>query len=124
MATLGEVADLLEAKRIKRLPVVGDGKIVGVVSRTDLLKVLASGGVRTENEEEDRTIRRLLLAELREQKWADASEGRVVVPDGILHLWGVVGSEDERRALRIVAENTLGVRGIEDHTEFATLPVR
>jgi CBS domain-containing protein len=124
MATLGEVADLLEAKRIKRLPVVRDGKIVGVVSRTDLLKVLASGGVRTENEEEDRTIRRLLLAELREQKWADASEGRVVVSDGIVHLWGVVGSEDERRALRIVAENTPGVRGIEDHTEFATLPVR
>ena len=86
--------------------------------------MLGSGGGRTENEEEDRTIRRLLLAELREQKWADASEGRVVVPDGILHLWGVVGSEDERRALRIVAENTLGVRGIEDHTEFATLPVR
>jgi CBS domain-containing protein len=124
MATLGEVADLLEAKRIKRVPVVHDGKIVGIVSRTDLLKVLASGGGRTENEEQDRTIRRLLLAELREQKWADASEGRVVVSDGIVHLWGVVGSEDERRALRIVAENTPGVRGIEDHTEFASLPVR
>jgi osmotically-inducible protein OsmY len=47
-----------------------------------------------------------LLAELREQKWADAGEGRVVVTDGIVHLWGVVGSEDERKALRIAAENT------------------
>ena len=101
-----------------------DGKIVGIVSRADLLKVLAGGGAKTAHEEQDRTIRAQLLAELREQKWADASEGRVVVSDGVVHLWGIVGSEDERRALRIVAENTPGVRGIEDHTEFApALPV-
>jgi CBS-domain-containing membrane protein len=118
MATLGEIADLLEEKRIKRVPVVHDGKIVGIVSRADLLKVLASGGAGTEDEEQDQTIHRLLLAELREQKWADAGEGRVVVTDGVVHLWGIVGSEDERRALRIAAENTPGVRGIEDHTEF------
>jgi CBS domain-containing protein len=119
LATLGEIADLLEAKHIKRVPVVHDGKIVGIVSRADLLKVLVSGGAGTENEEQDRAIRALLLAELREQKWADASEGRVVVSDGIVHLWGIVGSENERRALRIAAENTPGVRGVEDHTEFA-----
>jgi len=124
LATLGEIADLLETKHIKRVPVVHDGKIVGIVSRADLLKVLAGGGAKTAHEEQDRTIRAQLLAELREQKWADASEGRVVVSDGVVHLWGIVGSEDERRALRIVAENTPGVRGIEDHTEFApALPV-
>ena len=124
LATLGEIADLLETKRIKRVPVMHDGKIVGIVSRADLLKVLASGGAKTAHEEQDRTIRAQLLAELREQKWADASEGRVVVSDGVVHLWGIVGSEDERRALRILAENTPGVRGIEDHTEFApALPV-
>ena len=122
LATLGEIADLLETKHIKRVPVVHDGKIVGIVSRADLLKVLAGGGAKTAHEEQDRTIRAQLLAELREQKWADASEGRVVVSDGVVHLWGIVGSEDERRALRIVAENTPGVRGIEDHTEFATAP--
>ena len=87
-----------------------DGKIVGIVSRADLLKVLASGGTEAAHEEQDRTIRTQLLAELREQKWADASEGRVVVSDGIVHLWGIVGSENERRALRIAAENTPGVR--------------
>ena len=119
LATLGEIADLLETKHIKRVPVVHDGKIVGIVSRADLLKVLVSGGAGTENEEQDRAIRALLLAELREQKWADASEGRVVVSDGIVYLWGIVGSENERRALRIAAENTPGVRGVEDHTEFA-----
>ena len=124
LATLGEIADLLETKHIKRVPVVHDGKIVGIISRADLLKVLAGGGAKTAHEEQDRTIRAQLLAELREQKWADASEGRVVVSDGVVHLWGTVGSEDERRALRIAAENTPGVRAIEDHTEVGTaLPV-
>jgi CBS domain-containing protein len=122
LATLGEIADLLETKHIKRVPVVNDGKIVGIVSRADLLKVLTSGGAATEDEEQDRTIRRLLLSELREQQWADASEGRVVIRDRVVHLWGIVGSEDERRALRIAAENTPGVRGVEDHTELAPPP--
>src|ERR1700756_3687618 len=61
MATLGEIADLLETKHIKRLPVVHDGKIVGIVSRTDLLKVIASGGTKTAHEEQDRGIRAQLL---------------------------------------------------------------
>jgi osmotically-inducible protein OsmY len=62
-----------------------------------------------------------LLAEMREQKWADASEGRVVVSEGVVHLWGIVGSEDERRALRIAAENIPGIRGIEDHMDLVPL---
>ena len=118
-ATLGEIADLLEARKIKRVPVVHDGTVVGIVSRADLLKVLASGGIGTPDEEADRTIRLQLLAELRDQNWTDTTEDRVVVAKGIVHLWGLVRSEEERRALRIAAENTLGVRGIEDHTELA-----
>jgi CBS domain-containing protein len=118
-ATLGEIADLLQAKKIKRVPVMDDGQIVGIVSRADLLKVLASGGAETADEERDRMIRAQLLAELREQKWADTREDRVVVTDGVVHFWGIVGSEDERRALRVAAENIPGVRGVEDHTEFA-----
>ena len=66
-----------------------------------------------------KTERSAANAELRKQKWADARESRVVVTDGIVHLWGIVRSEDERRALRVAAENTPGVRGIEDHTEIA-----
>jgi CBS domain-containing protein len=119
-ATLGEIADLLEARKIKRVPVVHDGKVVGIVSRADLLKVLASGGIGTPDEEADRTIRLQLLAELRDQNWTDTTEDRVVVAKGIVHLWGLVRSEEERRALRIAAENTPGVRGIEDHTELAS----
>jgi CBS domain-containing protein len=116
LASLGEIAELMETKRIKRVPVEQDGKIVGIVSRADLLQLLASGGVTSANEDNDRLIRERLLAALREQEWANLTESNVVVSDAIVHFWGTVGSEQERTALRVVAENISGVRGIEDHT--------
>jgi CBS domain-containing protein len=116
LASLGEIAELMETKQIKRVPVVHDGKIVGIVSRADLLQVLASGGTTTANEDNDRVFREQLLAELRKQEWANPTESNVVVSDGVVHFWGTVGSEEERTALRVIAENIPGVRGIEDHT--------
>jgi CBS domain-containing protein len=116
LASLGEIAELMETKRIKRVPVVHNGKIVGIVSRADLLQVLASGGTTTADEDSDRLIRERLLAELRKQEWANPAESNVVVSDGIVHFWGTVGSQEEITALRVVAENIPGVRGIEDHT--------
>src|SRR5262249_58934401 len=104
LASLGEIAELMETKRIKRVPVVHNGKIVGIVSRADLLQVLASGGAADANEESDRLIRERLLSELRTQEWASPVESNVVVSDGIVHFWGTVGSEAERRALRVAAE--------------------
>lgn len=115
LATLGEIADLMETRRIKRVAVVHDGKLVGIVSRADLLKALASGGADRSDDDGDRSIRSRLLGELRKHKWANANEADIVVSDGVVHFWGIVGSEEERRALRIAAENTAGVRGVEDH---------
>jgi CBS domain-containing protein len=116
LATLSEIAELMETRRIKRVPVMHDGKIVGIVGRADLLQVLASGGAETADEESDRRICERLLAELREQEWANVTESNVVVSDGVVHFWGTVGSEEERTALHVAAENISGVRGIEDHT--------
>jgi len=116
LATLGEIADVMEQKRIKRVPVVNDGRIVGIVSRADLLRVLVSGGGQSANEDSDRIIRDRLIAELRKQKWADPTEGNIVVSDGVVYLWNIVGSEEERKALRVAAENIAGVRAVEDRT--------
>jgi CBS domain-containing protein len=116
LAALSEIADLMETKRIKRVPVVHDGKLVGIVSRADLLRVLASGGTNSSDDHRDGSIRSRLLADLRKQRWASCSDSDIVVSDGIVHFWGVVGSEEESRALRVAAENTPGVRGVEDHT--------
>ena len=114
--SLGEIADLMETKRIKRVPVLHDGKLVGIVSRADLLRVLASGAATSSIDDQDGVIRSRLLADLSKQKWANCSESDIVVSDGIVHYWGVVGSEEERRALLVAAENIPGVRGVEDHT--------
>jgi CBS domain-containing protein len=105
-ATLGEIADLMETRRIKRVPVVHDGKLVGIVSRADLLKVLASSEANPRDDERDRSIRGRLFAELRNQRWSRLNEADIVVSDGVVHLWGVVGSEEERAALHVAAENT------------------
>jgi CBS domain-containing protein len=121
-AALGEIADLMEHHRIKRVPVVHDGKLVGVVSRADLLRTLASGTVTVSDEDKDRSVRNRLLTELRQHKWAALlNEADIVVSDGVVHLWGVVGSKEEHQALRIVAENTPGVRDVDDHTILGPL---
>src|SRR5215471_11364264 len=69
-ATLAEIAGLMEQHRIKRVPVVHDGKLVGIVSRADLLRILTSGAASASDEDTDRSIRKRLLTELRQQKWA------------------------------------------------------
>lgn len=116
LASLEEIAELMETRHVKRIPVVHDGKIVGVVSRADLLQVLASGGAPREAEDSDRLIRERLLAELRQQQdWATPSDANIVVSDGVVHFWGTAESDEERTALRVLAENIPGVRGIEDH---------
>ena len=115
-ATLAEITDLMETKRIKRLPVVHEGKLVGIVSRADLMKALASHGTTAPQEESDRSIRDRLLAALSNQTWSHLGASDILVSDGVVHIWGVVGSEEERRALRVAAENVPGVRGVEDHS--------
>jgi osmotically-inducible protein OsmY len=37
------------------------------------------------------------------------------VTGGVVHLWGLVDSADQRRALRVAAERIEGVRGVQDH---------
>jgi CBS domain-containing protein len=115
LATLEEIAELMASKGIKRVPVVHVGKIVGIVSRADLLQVLASGGAPRDAEDSDRLIRERLFTELSKQKWASPTEENIVVSDGIVHFWGTAASDEERAALRVLAENIPGVRGIEDH---------
>ena len=122
---LVEIADLLERHRIKRVPVVHEGALVGIVSRANLVRALASGGAAPARPAADRdgVIRDKLLAELKRQKWAEASPGNVIVADGVVHLWGTILSDEERQALRVAAENIAGVRAVEDHTTLRpTLP--
>ncbi len=114
---VADIAVLLETNRIKRVPVLRDGKLVGIVSRANLVRALAMTITQSASGAEagDRTIRDKLLAELKAQKWAEVSPANVTVKDGVVHLWSSYLSEREKRAIIVAAENTPGVRRVEDH---------
>jgi CBS domain-containing protein len=113
---VADIAVLLETNRIKRVPVVRDGKLVGIVSRANLVRALGMTiNEPSSTEADDRTIRDKLLAELKAQRWAEVSPANVTVKDGVVHLWSSYLSEQEKRALVVAAENTPGVRRVEDH---------
>ena len=113
--SLSEIAALFERNRIKRVPVVKDGKLVGVVSRSNLVQALASVvGRIDQHDESDRQIRLELLSRLQEQTWTDFGSRNITVADGVVHLWGLVGSEAERKALLALAESVPGVSRVCD----------
>jgi CBS domain-containing protein len=115
-ASLDELVRLLEHRRIKRVPVLADGRLVGIVSRADLMAAVA----RALDAEEavatgDDGIRERVLAELAKvPAWAPQSGLTITVKDGIVELNGVIFDEQERKALRVAAENVTGVKGVAD----------
>jgi CBS-domain-containing membrane protein len=112
---LAEIAAILERRRIKRIPITRDGALVGIVSRANLIQALASTGLEPSRElDQSRTIRQELLSRLETQSWTDFSSRNVIVADGRVHLWGLVGSPAERKALVALAEGVPGVTGVVD----------
>jgi len=117
-ARLEEIIDVLEQNRIRRVPVARDGKIVGIVSRANLVRALAAATdpPASAADLDDFAIRAALLKELRARPWAKAWDADIMVRDKVVHLWS---SDDqpieERRALRVAAENTPGVERVEEH---------
>jgi len=115
---LGEVAALLEAKRVKRVPVMRDGKVVGIISRANLVRALGAtrGAPAREGEADDRTIRAQLLRELGREEWARLWPEDIIVREGVVHFWlSADEPEEKKHALRVAAETIPGVRGIEQH---------
>jgi CBS domain-containing protein len=103
---VGTIAETLEKKHIKRVPVLRGGKLAGMVSRADLLRaVLALGSVSTPSGDDRSHCERIETA-IRKNGLSRA---------GIAHLWGVVETEDERAALRVAAEEVVGAGKVEDH---------
>ena len=112
---LSEIAAIFERKRIKRVPVVKDGKLVGIVSRSNLIQALASLVGRVDQQDKtDRQIRLNLLSRLKDQPWTGFGERNITVNNRIVHLWGLVGSEAERKALLALAESISGVSRVSD----------
>lgn len=114
---LSEVATMLETHGIKRVPVVRDGKVVGIVSRANLLQALATAGkaVGPAAAVDDATLRAAIMAALKTKIWTRPALLNVIVQDGTVDLWGMVDSLEEKKAVRIAAEVVPGVRAVNDN---------
>jgi osmotically-inducible protein OsmY len=110
--------DVMERRQIKRLPVVRDQHLVGIVSRANLLHALASVHREAEpSAHSDEVIRRQVLAGLENQQWTPMALIYInpIVRNGVVELWGTITDERERRALIVAAENVPGVKEVRDH---------
>ncbi len=116
---LADIVQLMEQKRVKRVPIVTDGRLVGVVSRADLLRALASELKATVvPASDDATIRKQLETELDSQPWCRGNRVSTIVAGGEVYLEGVVFDERDREAIRVAAQNVPGVKAVRDHIEY------
>lgn len=120
---LVEVATLLERHRIKRVPVVREGKIVGIVSRANLLHGLVAREAAPAATQDDAAIRQHVIDNA---KKAGIDEGyiNVVVAGGIVHIWGLVDSDAEKEAVRVAAETAPGVSAVENNVGVLSSPMQ
>ena len=118
-APLEDVVEAMERHRIKRVPVTENNRVIGVVSRSDLMRAL----VVAERHDrpvatDDRSIRAAILDALDKQSWTPLTTLNVTVADRVVDLWGTITNDEERRAICVLAENTPGVQQVNDHMVF------
>ena len=112
--SLETVVQLMERRRIKRLPVMRSGRMVGIISRANLMHALASIARETPTTTiDDATIRDRILEALAEHHWAFGVN--VVVKDGVAEIWGTIMDERERQGCIVAVENVPGVKQVHDH---------
>jgi CBS domain-containing protein len=115
-ADLMDIVEIMDRMEVRRVLIMEEDRLVGIVTRSDILKGLLAGREEAARGDSDRAIRSLLLDELRRQSWLTLSPRNVEVADGIIRFSGEVSSEDEQDALRVAAENIPGVVRVEDRT--------
>jgi CBS domain-containing protein len=117
--SLDTAVDLMERRGIKRVPVVSDGKLIGILSRADVLAAYVYK-VRSSNSSgaTDGEIRKSILDAFEKEKWLRGDRLAVVVRDGEVELTGAVMSENERKALTVMASSIEGVRRVSDKLTY------
>lgn len=115
-ASLSEIAELLETRHIKRVPVTRNGRLAGIVSRANLLRALAASPQASPEavSADDQAIRREIVDRLQKAPWGRAWNTSVFVKDGVVEFWGTVDSDAERDASRIAATEVSGVKHVHD----------
>ena len=114
---LRDIAALLEKRHIKRVPIVANGRLVGIVSRANLVQALASRGSQSgqQTTADDADLREKVMAQFKSEEWSKHAMLNATVQGGTVELWGFVGSDAEKEAARVAAELVPGVRAIENN---------
>ena len=114
--SIAAVTAIFEARHIRRVPVLREGQLAGIVTRADLIRALAAQTSRGESDRprSDESIRTELLAELMKHRWWYARWSNVLVNKGVVRYIGVLVREADKEEARVAAENVAGVRGVED----------
>ncbi|WP_363253880.1 CBS domain-containing protein [Mesorhizobium sp.] len=114
-ASLAEIVELMTRHNIKNVPIVEAGEILGIITRSDLLRALArvlpKSGATTADDE---LIRRSVVAELQSQSWSGGDLIGVTVDNGAVELNGAIFDERQRKAAVVAAENVAGVKAVKD----------
>ncbi len=118
---ISDIADAFEKYHIKRVPVVEDGKLVGIVSRANLIQALATFRPAAAPSPTDRMIHDTLLQTYAAQPWSKHAQITVLVNEGVVHLWGLLDAKATQDALRVAAEGTPGVVRVDDHNHHPGL---
>lgn len=111
---VAEIADLMENWDVKRVPVIHAGKLSGIISRRDLIRVIARTKAKKDGRLGDAKIRGLLRRELDGAPWLGSALVNFVVRKGQIELMGLVASEPQRRAIRVMAENIVGPHAVKE----------
>ena len=122
-ATTAQVADIMRRRGIKRVPVVEDGKLVGMVTRADIVQMVALGAsTATDDKRPDNEIQEEIMDRLRNEAWVDTAFLSVSVQDHTAEVSGLIASEDQKHALTVLIREVPGVKSVRNITRVMSLP--
>ena len=123
-ASLAEIAELLESRGIKRVPVMRNDKLIGIISRADLLRGLAASKPAKAANTDDQALRQAAEAAINKHAGLNANFVSVVVTDGTARIWGGVERSEIKDAVRVAVENVPGLKGVQDNITVFPSAVR